>query len=277
MWELYLPGVIGVVAPLTSTIHLEEHTMSTTDDTRADRHPDTATVHARHDVRGFWRTGLALIAPLPLLAKGLQYVLSPVNGDAPVQATVAAYQADLGRMELLAWLDIVFGTFLVPATVALIWVARRGAPRLTTAGALLTLPAFLTAFFVIAGPQPAVLAARYGLDLDAVTTLTQAAESDPTILVVGLLFLVGIVFGLPILGIALWRSRTVSIWLAAALVLGAGTHPFVPGHLGQGIGLLLATLGFVGASIALIRTTNAAFDLPPVTPNGRNAPSGSRG
>ncbi len=154
------------------------------------------------------------------------------------------------------------------AVVALVWVGRRGAPRLATTGALLSLPAFLTAFFVLAGPQPAVLTARYGLHLDAVAMMTQAAENDPTILLVGLLFLVGIVFGLPVLGIALWRSRAASIWFAAALVLGAGTHPFVPGHVGQGIGLLVAALGFAGASVALLRTPNVAFDLPPAAPGG---------
>ncbi|HEU5485486.1 MAG TPA: hypothetical protein VFU98_11310 [Microlunatus sp.] len=240
--------------------------MTTTDDTRADRQPPVPAGGARPDARGLWRIGLALIAPLPMLAKGLQYVLSPVDGDAPFRDTVVAYQADLGRMALLVWLDVVFGALLVPATVALVWAARRGAPRLATAGALLSLPAFLTAFFVLAGPHPAVLTAKYGLNLDAVAAMTQAAESDPASLVVGLLFLIGIVVGLPVLGIALWRSHAVSLWLAAAIVLGAGTHPFVPGHLGQGIGLLIAAIGFAGASLALLRTTNDDFDLPPVTP-----------
>jgi hypothetical protein len=158
--------------------------------------------------------------------------------------------------------------------VALVWVARRGAPRLSTAGALLSLPAFLTAFFVLGGPQPAVLAARYDLDLDAVGSVADAAENDPTILVVGLVFLIGIVFGLPVLGIALWRSRASSFWAAAALVLGAGTHPFVPGHIGQGFGLLVAATGFAAASVALLRTPNVAFDLPPVAPgSGGSGPT----
>jgi hypothetical protein len=247
--------------------------MTTTDDTRADRQ-EIATRRPMRDVRGFWRIGLALIAPLPMLAKGLQYVLSPVDGDAPIRTTIAAYQSNLAQMEFLAWLDVVFGALLVPATVALVWVARRGAPRLSTAGALLSLPAFLTAFFVLGGPQPAVLAARYDLDLDAVGSVADAAENDPTILVVGLVFLIGIVFGLPVLGIALWRSRASSFWAAAALVLGAGTHPFVPGHIGQGFGLLVAATGFAAASVALLRTPNVAFDLPPVAPgSGGSGPT----
>ena len=248
--------------------------MSTTDSAAVAPQTTLRATRSMRDVRGFWRILMALIAPAPMLAKGLYYLLSPVDGDAPFGATVAAYQADPGRMELLGWLDVVFGALLVPATVALAWAARRGAPRLTTFGALLSVPSFSVAFFMLAGPQPAMLTVKYGLDPALVDPLTQAAENDPALLIVGVLFLVGIVFGLPVLGVALWRSRAASIWFGGAIVLGAGTHPFVPGHLGQGIGLLLAALGFAGVSLALLRTTNDAFDLPPVVQgNGSSTPA----
>ena len=50
-----------------------------------------------------------------------------------------------------------------------------------------------------------------------------------------------------------------------ALLLGGPTHPFVPGgHVAVGIGLLVAAVGYAGASLALIRTSNDDFDLPPL-------------
>jgi hypothetical protein len=47
-------------------------------------------------------------------------------------------------------------------------------------------------------------------------------------------------------------------------LLGGATHPFIPGNVGQGIGLLVAAVGFAGASVALLRTRDDDFDLPPV-------------
>lgn len=232
----------------------------------------STTSRARSDVRGLWRTILAVIAPLPLVAKGIEYVVSPVDGDATFRQTVAAYAADPSRVELLTALDVVFGALLIPAVAALVWVARRGAPRWATTGALLSLPAFSIAFFVLGGPQPARLTAQHGLDIDATAALTTAViEDDPLFTVVSVLFLVGIVVGLPVVGVALWRSRAVPIGFAACLVVGAATHPFISGHVAQGIGLLVAALGFVGGSRALFRMGNDDFDLPALR---RGAPAG---
>ncbi|HET9900400.1 MAG TPA: hypothetical protein VFR46_04940, partial [Actinomycetes bacterium] len=69
-------------------------------------------------------------------------------------------------------------------------------------------------------------------------------------------------FGLLLLGIALWRSRVAPAWMGIALGLGGFTHPFLPGHVLAGLGLLVAAVGFAGASWALLRTSNDDFDLP---------------
>jgi hypothetical protein len=47
-------------------------------------------------------------------------------------------------------------------------------------------------------------------------------------------------------------------------MIGGVTHPFIPNHIGQGIGLFVAAAGFVGVSMALLRMSNDEFDLPPV-------------
>ncbi|HET6530972.1 MAG TPA: hypothetical protein VFH03_10235 [Actinoplanes sp.] len=38
---------------------------------------------------------------------------------------------------------------------------------------------------------------------------------------------------------------------------------FTPGHVAQGIGLLVGAVGFLGVSRALLRMRNDEFDLPP--------------
>jgi hypothetical protein len=49
-------------------------------------------------------------------------------------------------------------------------------------------------------------------------------------------------------------------------MVGGATHPFIPSHIGQGIGLLVAAAGFTGASITLLRMRNDEFDLPAARP-----------
>ena len=83
-------------------------------------------------------------------------------------------------------------------------------------------------------------------------------------LIGGLLFILAITFGLLLLGIALWRSRVAPAWMGIALALGGFTHPFLPGHVAGGIGLLVAAAEFAAASVALRRMGNDDFGLPPV-------------
>ncbi|MEU4393288.1 hypothetical protein [Kribbella sp. NPDC023855] len=220
-------------------------------------------VRAPRDVRGFWRVLLAVVAPLPMLFMGVYYLISPVDGDAPFQETLAAVTADPGRFELMQWLQVPF-FLLIPAMFAAAWVSRRRAPRLATAGGLLAVGGMSAGFFLL----PGVVGLQYltvhdGLDAGAMEKLAAAFEKQPTVQIGGLLFILAVTVGLLLLGIALWRSRVAPAWMGIALALGGFTHPFLPGHLAAGIGLLVAAIGFAGASVALLRTSNDSFDLPP--------------
>ena len=77
------------------------------------------------------------------------------------------------------------------------------------------------------------------------------AES-PIALVGSLLFILGVTVGLLLLGLAMWRSHAAPAWMGIALAVGGFTHPFMPGHVAAGIGLLVAAVGFAGASRALL-------------------------
>jgi hypothetical protein len=220
------------------------------------------------DSRGFWRILLAIIAPLPMLAKGLYYLLSPIDGDAGFHETVAAFAAHRQLLDVLLWLDAAFVLGLIPATVAAAWVARRGAPRLTTVAAAIALPGFLAGIALLGVETPALLTVQHGLDVNTMAKLSDTLENDPLLQVASLLFIVGVVIGLGLLGIAMWRSRAAAAWTGIALAIGGFTHPFLPGHTAQGIGLLVACAGFAGASVALLRMHNDEFDLPPVRPVG---------
>jgi hypothetical protein len=226
--------------------------------------PTPAVAKPRADVRTFWRVLLAVVAPLPMLAKGVYYLISPVRGDADFDITTRAFTADPGLAETLRMLDVVFCLLLIPAVYAVVWAARRGAPRLTSIGGFLSLTGCLAGFGLMGGvATPPYLTAIKGIDANAMRALETVTENDPVYQVASLLFIAGIVLGLGLLGAALWRSRVAPAWFGIALLLGGATHPFIPGSVGQGVGLLVAAVGFAGASVALLRTGNDDFDLPP--------------
>ena len=218
------------------------------------------------DTRTYWRVLLAVIAPLPLLAMGVSYLVSPTDGDADVATTVAGIEAHPGRALVSMLTGPLFVMFLPPATAALAWVSRRRAPRLTTVGASLTLLGLLAGFATLpAGNNIAWIAARKDLDLGIIQTLEDALWAQPASGVGIILFLAAITIGLPLLGIAMWRSKAAPRWMAVCLIAGTATHMFTPGHIAQGIGLLVGALGFAGVSRALLETENDGFDLPPVS------------
>lgn len=246
---------------------------TTTATTTTPRQAATDPQRSSHDVRRLWRTVLAVVAPLPFVAKGIFYLLSPVDGGANFRDQLAAWVAHPALADALKWFDVVFVVGLIPATCAVAWVARRGAPRLTTTGALIALTGFFAGIALLGGVNtPAVMTNQHHLDPDAMAALDAALGGEPLMNLAGLLFIVGIVFGLGFLGAALWRSRAIPAWMGIALLVGGATHPFIPGHVGQGIGLLVAAIGFVGASLALLRMPDDEFDLPPT----RSAAAGVR-
>jgi len=223
---------------------------------------DTAT--PLRDRRSFWRILLAVVTTMPMLAKGTFYILSPAEGDATFNQTVTAFEAHRDLLEPMKLLDAVFVVTLIPATIGVSWVARRGAPRLATAGAFIALTGFFAGIALLGGVEtPALVTVQKDLDPTTMSALSDAMETDPLLGVASLLFIIGVVFGLGLLGGALKRSRAVPTWAAFAVMLGGATHPFIPTSVGQGVGLLVAALGFIAVSLSLLRMSDEEFDLPP--------------
>jgi len=222
-----------------------------------------ASARLPRDRRGFWRILLAIIVVLPMPSKGIYYLLTPVGGDATFQESVTSFEAHRGILETLKWFDAVFVVTLIPATIAVAWVARRGAPRLTTAGAVIALTGFLIGMPLLGGVMtPALVTVQHDLDVTAIAAVDNALHHEPLLGIASVLFIVGIVLGLGLLGGALKRSRSVPAWVGLAVMIGGATHPFIPNHIGQGIGLFVAAAGFTGVSVALLQMTNDEFDLP---------------
>jgi hypothetical protein len=167
--------------------------------------------------------------------------------------------------DAMMWLGLPFLVGLIPAVIAVAWVTRRRTLVLTTVGAVWTLLGCLSVFPLgVPDDLLAYLAVREGLDVATIAALDAAWWVLPPVGGAALLFISGIVVGLPLLGLAVWRSRVAPRWMAIALIVGGVTHPFLPNHVIAGIGLLIVAAGFAGATVALLRMRNDEFDLPPI-------------
>lgn len=218
------------------------------------------------DVRGFWRTTLAVVAPVPALGIAASTAVAPYQMSGETADILAGASNNPGAMRLSVWLGLLTALTIVPAAIAVIWVCRRRAPRLTTVAAVLTLLGFTAAVVLPNDEVDALTAAEEGLDRTAVLALIEAVWNQPAVLVALLLFLVGMVIGGILLGIALWRSRAVPRWTAVALMVSSPLHLVFDGGINAITALtwVLTAVGFAGASVALLRMSNDEFDLPPV-------------
>ncbi|PWU24689.1 MAG: hypothetical protein C5B48_05100 [Candidatus Rokuibacteriota bacterium] len=232
--------------------------------------PETAVAFSAevYDIRRFWRVLLAVIAPLPWLGVAIYYGLMPEAATLDTPEKMSTFTTN-HAYTTLQWSDMVFVLLVVPATLTAAWVARRGAPRLATAAALMMVTGFLAGIGRnLDSDQLAYVATQKHLDPATTKTLVDGLEANPTAGVGSLLFIVGLVFGSIVLSIGLWRSRAVPPWVGVAVAVGGSTHPFLSfDHVLVAVGLVVMTIGFAGVSAALLRMRNDDFDLPPLEPS----------
>jgi hypothetical protein len=226
------------------------------------------------DLRAFWRRTLAVLVVIPMAALAAEVALVPLPVRGTVAEGIAGMAAHPGRAQAALWLALLFGLTVLPATMAVAWTARRGAPRLTLAAGVVLLLA-LTATLPDTDLAE-VVAADKGLDPAKVSAIDAAVWAHPAVGVNTLLFLIGQAVGLILLGIALWRARVVPAWAATLLAVSGPAHVLAPGgNTGGAIAWEMTAIGYAAVSVALWRTPDGDFDLPPgdaVEPNPNTGP-----
>ena len=243
----------------------------------------TAPTAARHaagrpvrDLRRLWRTALAVLAPLPVAALAIETLVVPfpVRGDiADAMTGIAAHP---GRAQAALWLGLVYSLLVLPATMAVAWTARRGSPRLTLAGGVLTLLAF--AATLPDSDLAEVVSVQKGIAPAALQAIDDAVWAHPAVGLQLGIFLLGQAVGLTLLGIAVWRARVVPAWAGIVLALSGPAHVLAPGgNAGAAVSWAMTAIGYAAASVALLRTRDADFDLPPVGPAAPAAPAAPTG
>ncbi|MGH3509155.1 MAG: hypothetical protein ACRDPI_02870 [Nocardioidaceae bacterium] len=222
-----------------------------------------------HDARRFWRILLAVVVPIPWLAKGIQYIV--LEPDYNHTSDQIKYDLTHEVYKYLQWLDVLFVVLVVPSILAMVLVSRRGAPRLSAAATLLMGGGFLMVLpLSIGSDQLAWIAAQNGRNSAVIGQYLDDAGSDPRAGLGVLGFLVAIVFGSILIALALWKSQAVAGWAAALVGLGGATHIFIGsfGHVVHGAGLVVLAIGCVAVSQRLLTMGDDEFDLPPAHASG---------
>jgi hypothetical protein len=220
---------------------------------------------------GWDRRALAILMPIGPLAVAVVRGILPYNtGDSntAVAAKVAAHQ---GTESVVVWLTLLALLTLIPGVIALGMLARRGSPRLGTAGLVVAFAAFACLFWsdVAGADNVALAAARIGI---SPVRTGQLLDSLGHLTAVGLaanLFVVGHILGLILLGVALWRGRVIPPWAALAIAASQVLHfvfaVVIQVHALDGLAWGLTAVGFGVAAMALVRTQgpSATFDPEP--------------
>ncbi|GIF66169.1 hypothetical protein Ais01nite_42040 [Asanoa ishikariensis] len=143
-------------------------------------------------------------------------------------------------------------------------LARRGAPRLAAIGGALSFLAWSAGIASIGGVEAAYWFGSRLQDRATVAALLDSVSADPVYNTQLLVFVLGHLIGMLVLGIGLWRSRAVPAWVGILFGLSPFLHAVAMG-MGPAVdavayGLLLVAT--TGCAVALYRTPDAEWDLP---------------
>ena len=223
----------------------------------------SATPSAHRDLRGFWRTTLALMAPLPGLLMAVKIMVCPVGVENDFSAVLEGVRSDPAREQLALWLGLAFSLCVLPAVLAVAWASRRRSPWFALGGGVLSVIGSSVGFAVPDPSAAALLAVQQGLDPTKVAVTNQAVSATAVVGIVSMIFLLASSTGLLLLGVAQWRAGIGPRLLALLLGLSGAVH-LVPAGTSVAAAAWLATgIGSIGASIGLLRSANDDFDLAP--------------
>ncbi len=222
------------------------------------------------DLRRLWRVVLAVLLPLGPLFVAVAFALRPYTGSEEPIVIIGRILAS-PRTDLLLWLGFLAPGLLLLATVTAGHLARRGAPVLATVATTINALAFgLMSGAVASGDLITVAGGRAGVDPATILTITDAIENSPITGTAMGVWVPGHILGMVLLAVALRRARVLPRWAAVVLGVSQPIHflafvvldnQYVDALAGWG----LTAVGFAAVAVALLRTRDDDWDLPPTT------------
>ncbi|MFI0447472.1 hypothetical protein [Actinomadura sp. 6N118] len=206
------------------------------------------------------RSALALLIPIGPLAVAALRVLLPYSTTDKSAELAGSVAADQSAESLVLWLTLLATLTLVPSTIAVGLLAVRHSPKLGMAGMILAVAGFASMYSVSIVDHVALSAARAGLDPADTARLLDDVQGLPALTLATVFFVLGHILGVILLGIALWRSKTIPAWAALALIVSQPLHAVfaagIPNAALDGLAWTLTAIGFAAAAYAITRYEN---------------------
>ena len=217
------------------------------------------------DIRTASRTFAAASLIIGPLAFAIPVNFTEADSKAAEQLRVTSHHLGLANLSNTLLLAEIL---LVPAMIYAARLARKSAPRLAFIGGGLSALAWIAGLISLGGLGVVFYYGARQTDQSAAATLLDKASNDPVIGTLTLLFVLGHLIGMIILGVALWRSRAIPAWAGIMFTL----FPLV--HLGAHIGgsvvvddlsALLLLIPAIVCAVTILRMRNDDWDLPTAT------------
>ncbi|WP_460491885.1 hypothetical protein [Dactylosporangium cerinum] len=203
----------------------------------------------------------ALVAPWFIVACNTGWAMAQAAGasdetGADALTAAAAHPALLRNVVLFGMLGALL---MMPAALGAARVAGRGAARLAFVGGTLTAAGYACYQAVLLTDLTTLAMVRVGGPMVGFAAVLDARQQDATGTWVFLLFVLGNIVGTFLLGLALWRSRSVPRWAAAAVMIWPPTHivGLVAGvEWFEVAGAAVQAIGFAAVAVRLLRRTD---------------------
>jgi hypothetical protein len=220
------------------------------------------------DTRRARRLAAAILLPIAPLSVAVLRLIWPAFSASDTAASFDAVAAHPGAQEVVLWLSLVMTLTMVPAVLAAVRLARRRRPVLAMLTAGVNLVAYLGgATALVASDLLILVAVRGKHDRATIVPFIDAVNAHPTIGIGLVLFVIGHIAGMSMLGATLWRI--IPVWASIALIVSQPLHfiayVVLQIQLLDGLAWALTALGFTACALVIARTPDNDWDLAPTS------------
>jgi hypothetical protein len=217
------------------------------------------------DLRRFERIIAAVVLLVPAIAAALSRLFTTDDTDARRALDLVA--VDPGRQFALVLLGFIAVLTFVPAFLAAARLARRHRPMLTMIALGVNLIAYLSGWAMLAMDSMYLAGSRLPVEQrDGAAALIDAMWANGLLSISAMLIVIGQTLGAILMGLALRGTIPTVGWVAMMLsqpihILAFMLNVFDPAALAWG----LMALAFAFCAVAVLRTPDDEWDLPPLS------------
>jgi hypothetical protein len=208
-------------------------------------------------LRRFGLAAGAFLGPWFILACNAGFAMAQADGvsDETGAASLAAAASHTALLHRVVLFGMIGALLMIPAALAAAWVAGQRAAKLAFISGTLVAAGYACYFAVLMPELTTFAMVRVGGPMDAFARVLDARQQDTAGTWVFLLFVLGNLVGTFLLGLALWRSRSITRWAALAVMIWPPMH--VIGLLAgvewfEVVGAAVQGLGFAAVGVRLL-------------------------